>query len=363
MKKLLLSLFVLSFLNTLNAQIVINFTDVQSQSVFGTQIIFHVDETSRDFDLGNPGGPNYWDFSELGTTITYDQTILDPVQTKYGGQFPEAEYAFYEKVTALEGVSELWWYEGFPNNTVATFGFISETATTLGTIKAKEVCIPPEVMGVFPLSLGTQWSFTGQRTYTLYAGIFPVETVSDVVVDYKVDAYGTMKLPGGKTVEVLRLFEDRQITVHIPSGEDEYTREILFNYFSKEGDEVSLSLLSTEPVYSGVVTVEAALWNLGGTTTDVDLSESIPQEFHLEQNYPNPFNPATTIQFSIPDASFVELKVYNILGAEVATIISEYRNAGNYSEVFNAENLPSGNYIVSLKADGFSESKKMTLLK
>jgi hypothetical protein len=89
----------------------------------------------------------------------------------------------------------------------------------------------------------------------------------------------------------------------------------------------------------------------------------IPQIFTLQQNFPNPFNPNTTISFSLPSKSYVLLRVYDVLGREVATIISEDISAGNYSRRWNAANISSGIYFYRLQADSFTETKKMILLK
>lgn len=88
-----------------------------------------------------------------------------------------------------------------------------------------------------------------------------------------------------------------------------------------------------------------------------------PIEFKLYQNYPNPFNPSTTINFSIPNSGFTQLKVYSVLGSEVRTLVNENKQAGNYQIDFNAENLSNGIYFYRLVSKNFSESKKMLLLK
>ena len=85
--------------------------------------------------------------------------------------------------------------------------------------------------------------------------------------------------------------------------------------------------------------------------------------YELMQNYPNPFNPNTAIQFSIKDAGRVSLKIYNILGQEVMSLVNDYKNAGKYQVSFNAANLASGIYIYQLQAGSFISSKKMILLK
>ncbi len=86
-------------------------------------------------------------------------------------------------------------------------------------------------------------------------------------------------------------------------------------------------------------------------------------EYNLNQNYPNPFNPTTTISFTIPAASNVSLKVFNVLGKEVATLVNETKSAGNYSINFNASGLNSGVYFYQLTTDNFTSTKKFTLMK
>jgi hypothetical protein len=88
-----------------------------------------------------------------------------------------------------------------------------------------------------------------------------------------------------------------------------------------------------------------------------------PENYKLEQNYPNPFNPSTTINYSIPSASDVSVKVYDLLGHEVMTLVNEHKSAGNYSVVVDASNLASGVYVYKMNAGDFSDVKRMTLLK
>ena len=89
-----------------------------------------------------------------------------------------------------------------------------------------------------------------------------------------------------------------------------------------------------------------------------------PGKFYLEQNYPNPFNPSTTINYSIPNTNFVTIKVYDVLGREVLTLVNENKSAGNYSVQFNASSkFPSGVYLYRMQAGSFVATKKLILLK
>ena len=119
--------------------------------------------------------------------------------------------------------------------------------------------------------------------------------------------------------------------------------------------------------------------NLFSPITDIESENDLtaPDDFVLYQNYPNPFNPSTKIRFSIPsvtlsassraeskdEGSRVQLKVYDILGKEVATLVNEEKPAGTYEVDFDASGLSSGVYIYSLKVNGVTISRQMMLLK
>jgi hypothetical protein len=102
---------------------------------------------------------------------------------------------------------------------------------------------------------------------------------------------------------------------------------------------------------------------LGGSLTGVKESPAIARSFNLSQNYPNPFNPSTTIAFTLPSRSFVTLKIFDILGRELATIVSEELPAGNYTRQWNASNMSSGVYFYRLEAGSSTQTKKLILLK
>ena len=104
--------------------------------------------------------------------------------------------------------------------------------------------------------------------------------------------------------------------------------------------------------------------SLNALITSVDESlKDYPEGFTLNQNYPNPFNPSTKISWQVPVGSWQTLKVYDVLGNEVATLVNEYKPAGTYEVEWDASGLPSGVYFYQLKTEGFIETKKMLLLK
>ncbi|MCZ7614790.1 MAG: T9SS type A sorting domain-containing protein [Ignavibacteriaceae bacterium] len=103
----------------------------------------------------------------------------------------------------------------------------------------------------------------------------------------------------------------------------------------------------------------------------IEVEVTSPSTFSLEQNYPNPFNPNTKIRYTIPNViasetkqtQFVSLKIYDVLGNEVATLLNEHTPSGSYEVEFGASNLPSGTYFYQLRAGSFIETKKMIVLK
>jgi hypothetical protein len=141
----------------------------------------------------------------------------------------------------------------------------------------------------------------------------------------------------------------------------------VFNYKIKT---VDIGLKESD--YSNVVEVRL----IGGSPSKAGINDpegTVPFEYSLKQNYPNPFNPLTRIDYSIKSAGMVTLKVYDMLGTEVATLVNERKESGNYSLEFsaiggsasggNAGNLPSGIYVYTLISGDFVDSKKLILLK
>jgi len=108
----------------------------------------------------------------------------------------------------------------------------------------------------------------------------------------------------------------------------------------------------------GTTTVTIAV-----TGIDDKLIGNNPQAYQLYSNYPNPFNPTTKIRYSLPQPGFTTLKIYNIQGKEVLTLVKGEKPAGIYEVSFDAANLPSGNYVYQLKSGSYVETRKMALIK
>jgi len=140
--------------------------------------------------------------------------------------------------------------------------------------------------------------------------------------------------------------------------------QALISDFNGPNDKERLILLNDKINDTSVVIARLTsnISNLQKEPSTEEYSTGIPLEYKLG-NYPNPFNPMTNIYFQLPSASFVSLKIYNLLGQEVMTLVNDKQDAGYHSVSFDASRLPSGVYIYRLKAGSFIESKKLLLLK
>jgi len=175
----------------------------------------------------------------------------------------------------------------------------------------------------------------------------------------------TIKLVNANTDEVAGSFD--QIT---------YTKENLDKY-DNINYQVDCSGIESGDYYLRLVTsvVGDAAYNLANVQNDnpglakrsyqniTFKGNQTPTTYDLSQNYPNPFNPTTIINYQVPQNSFVTLKVYDILGREVATLVNDQKTQGRYSVNFDASRLASGVYIYQVRANDFVSSKKMMLIK
>jgi murein DD-endopeptidase MepM/ murein hydrolase activator NlpD len=149
-------------------------------------------------------------------------------------------------------------------------------------------------------------------------------------------------------------------------GSDEVYNE---NYAIGDIMPGTYTITALNGAYHRVVTVAAGQVLNADPPTDIVENDVEVNHFSLEQNYPNPFNPTTIIRFDIPDRSYIQLKIYDLLGSEVATLVDEERPEGIYNELFDATKLPSGVYVYSIAVQSlegkniFRESKKMVLVK
>jgi len=184
--------------------------------------------------------------------------------------------------------------------------------------------VPPNKDAVFTVDLTT-----GDTTIVGHTGLGKV--TNDIVFDENLNLYGVI----GSSAEI-----NDFISIDASTGVGTIVGSVGYK-----------NILGLAYEVTGVTSVE------GGE------DKTIPTEFALSQNYPNPFNPSTTIIYKIPELSFVTIKIYDVLGREVAILINDEKPIGSYEVEFDATAIPSGIYLYRLQAGSFVETKKMVLMK
>jgi hypothetical protein len=190
--------------------------------------------------------------------------------------------------------------------------------------------------------------------------------VSPIFVSFNINP----DMPGGGPPSGFKTEEStgrtHNVTATLPD-DDTYSPLWMVNiYDNADFDKVQdlASAQSANILVNSAANVNCPIVSVEPTTAvDDNNNSAVPLTYSLKQNYPNPFNPSTQIKFSIVNKERISLKVYDILGNEVATLVNEIKPAGTYSITFDAKNLASGVYVYQIKAGNFIKSNKMVLLK
>jgi len=346
------------------AQITITAGDVDAKLAVGNSIVTVSDTLTESVNIGSPGSTS-WDFSGLLNHTSTTLTSLTPSSTPYISEFPGTTHVLK---TSLAGS-----FTGIPGTVAGDLYMYVTLGTTLvnpgsrgnGTITFPggqplpgELTIlnaPPDTMYSLPTTLGTRWGSTyATTTVVTVTGLEVSRTVKNYVIAYVVDAYGPMKMPGGSTHEALRIRkEDR-------SG----STIVSYTFMAKDGATVQVTASDPSLPDSGTISVarKYVTW-VAGPPVSVKNPDAVPLEFSLLQNYPNPFNPNSEIGFRIAEGGYVTLKVYDLLGRELATLVNEQKAPGSYSVTFDASGLASGVYLYRLQSGNFVQTKKLTVLR
>ena len=350
--KYILTIFLL-FSFTTFAQITITSADISNMFSLGNNVTINSDTLVNTADIGVIGGGNNWDFTGLASHLTVDVTSIDPASGFMNSEFPGADFCTHNVSTNGGDVTETWSYTVLGGGTFDNMG----SAITISSVPGFTTMIkndPPRRQSVVPYTFSMFWNQIYTQTTFLNGTPF---ITSNVQLDAEVDAYGTLTLPGGASFDALRIRETMIITT---SGVS--TTSTSFNFITSSGAQVTVSATDPIPPLSGTISVEGASWN-SNLASSVEQISGLPEDYSLSQNYPNPFNPSTNIEYSIPSESFVELKVYDVLGNEIVTLVNQEQSAGIYRADFNASNLPSGMYFARITTNEFTQVVKMTLLK
>ena len=301
-----------------------------------------------DVDPGPPGPNQTWDIPDYSLTFITPEVFVNPAGTAYADSFPGATHC-----------------QNQAGNTVyAYFQITGNQCLQLGFAPMQTQAInyePPSLIAPLPLTYpANSWTRVYQSDFVIQfpPPIGPVVVTTRDSVIVTVDAWGTITTQYG-TFQVLRTFEHKwstSITMGVPTTTESYG----YSWLDTRGIAIySLFATGDDPDFNQA-TINLA--EMGGVSAD-PAPMPVVRLLSLEQNYPNPFNPETNIAFNLPTSGNVSLKVFNVLGEEVATMINGFRNSGPNTVTFDASALSGGTYIYRLEANGLAEERKMILLK
>ena len=204
------------------------------------------------------------------------------------------------------------------------------------------------------------------RTLLFFLFLIAVASISFAQTVHVVEARDFVFVPENVNVAVGDTIEWQWIEGSHTTTSDSTSGQNVWDAPLNVANQVFRFVITAPGVHHYVCTPHQNLGMVGtitATISGVEDENNPPKKFQLSQNYPNPFNPFTTIKYSLLEPAKVTLKVYNLLGKEVAELVNGNKNAGNYEVEFDASTLPSGIYFYELKAGSFTQTKKMVLLR
>lgn len=345
---LFLKLFLISFLfgSTVNAQIVL---DSNRKPVVGDSF------TTSDMDTtgvheGASGSNILWDFSNVAATGTqWTANYINPSEVPGDSLFPDADVAVnYDELS--------YSFYDTESNTVHALGMAFKDFSI--------VYFNTEKVSEYPFTFNSTFLDNFQAEYELEKGLI-VHNIG--ITQFTGDAFGNIVLPDGSShnalrVKIFRQTADTMFIMGIPASTTEF-KATTYEWYTNESKFPVFGISYIEIDVNGTITTDKQVDYNTETATDVDDENLNPGNFTLEQNFPNPFNPETIIKYSINSNQFVSLKVYDVLGNEIADLINEEKPAGVYEVKFNGNGLSSGIYFYKLQTGGLTETKKMILMK
>jgi len=305
----------------------IQFADINT----GWLLYFNFTTQVATFLKTTDGGNNWVPFNGAGIFYFVD---ANNGWSYYGSGQNGAEPPFKILRTTNGGTD---WVEQFSDNTIGVYNAIFFSDVNNGWIVGDAGKVLKTTDG------GANWN------YVTNSGINPLERSKAVFfIDANIGWISTKDVAGNAVIQHTTDGGSSWAQQSVPVN-DQYGNRV-YSIFFVDAQNGWLTTSGTQICrYTG--------------TTNVDDDINSVNEFKLEQNYPNPFNPSTSIHYTIGSSQFVRLKVYNVLGDEIVTLVDENKSAGSYQVDFNASSLTSGVYFYSLTAGSFTETKKLILIK
>ena len=342
-----------SLFNNIRGQISISGEDINSlKGTIRGALIPNQDSSIVFIEIDEAGGDKVWDFREVNTAVYIEGSIeySEPNEGLQVELFPESNFRQRLFGESPEGSIVIDTYFRISSTEFKSLGSASSFAGFSFTELKSDDTAP------LPMTFGTSWiSVTEDSSDQI--GFLTITNDTTLNED---DSWGLLRLPTGD-IECLRLREESKTISSTffngaPIGGPDTTESVSFAWLSKS----HLLTMAVDSLENGMGDLTMMI---SPDVTSVLADDNLPVTFDLHQNYPNPFNPTTSISFSIPKTSVVELNVYDVLGNEVAALEKGSKTAGEYNYIFDAGNLSSGVYFYTLKAGNLIQTKKMLLIK
>lgn len=342
---LFVTLCITSFGNS-PAQVTITYA--QMKDLFGHpggRLEVHGDSGASVLNIGGTGGSQVYDFTGLLYSSADLVTLWSVADIpRLRGHFPDSSVTFGESPESIR------------DNPV--FLFVPDTMFEIGSAWISGSVdsqwylhyLPPiPDFGGFPLVYGAAWSYTTINAETTYVNGVPTQIHGGTWgATLSADGFGTLHIPGFD-LQCLRIR-------FVENGTG--TRRKNFWFITREGAMFTVETTTAYPD-TGHVYANRYLYLLGSGLVSVKEESARPTGFILHQNYPNPFNPSTTISYDLPKSEHVLLRIYDLLGRQVKTLVDGRENAGIHDIKWNANGMSSGVYFCRLQAGQYIETRKI----
>ncbi len=324
-----------------------------------SQLTYVSSDTGFTMNVGtaNNTSAQVWTIPVVSFTDSSRMDNLLPSSTPYGADFSGAAYARVLSWSDTTSSYQTYIYYNLSNDSLYYIGSATHWHHSYNGHVNDTVIVydTTEFYAHFPMQLGDVTT-TPADTINFGGGSTEVTTSTATF-----DAFGTLNLPIGSFQALRQTTKEVHKDYFGTTLTNSYT-SYFFSWFTREGHQLEVN---ADTMNSGTVKITSLTVTYSVTTpvTAVKTVRDVPAGFALRQNYPNPFNPTTIINYQLPMTNYVSLKVYNILGQEVATLVNGEKSPGTYEVEFDGSKLSSGIYYYRLESGGNVQMKKMVMIK